>query len=763
MVDFIPGPMWIALGLVGTVEAGPAAAVAGLLAGEASKDYVSPFIIYSPATIFSNDIPAFDVNFINPDVKYKGGTLNFDSAKIVDGKLEGVEYKANGDGSEYEDDGKTIKGNTASHLRETIATWYVALRNIAIVGLLSVLLYIAIRIIISSTAGETAKYKSMIKDWLVAMCLLFVLHYIMAFILKSADMITDLFDDTVITTTAENGEQDDTLKMDAFMNNARTQAEYAMQEEDGEYEADKIARFGYAFIYAVLVWYTLIFTVKYLKRVIYVAFLTMISPLVALTYPIDKVKDGSAQAFNMWFKEYFYNVMIQPIDLILYAILITSAQSFAEDNLIYTIVALGFLMEAEKIVRSMFGFNKASGGVLSSAITGGAIFGSVAGLVQKGAGMLPGGKGSSGSSKSENGKVRFNDRQADSGATSNLGAFATGAAGGVRTLATSTGGASESSGDIHTPKDRATLDESREKINRMAKALNNSASSSSNDNRETELNSSNGISANIGDGTHPSASNGISANIGDGTHPSASNGNLTDAIRNRARNEGIRDPRVRKSIKGVSNVAGRFVNKDNAKKALKLAAMGIGAATLGTIGVAAGVASDNDKDVLTYGALGAGAGSFAASRLSNLSDSASSLASNVKDDFQQGYYGEDYEDKVLNPKLDKEWMKDRNVKQHFKQKYGDSYKDKMKDALQLRKAGITDQSDIDTAIKLMDKNQGLSVDQAANIMQFSKDISKADVMKDREKVVKAAKNFVNDDAQAEKITKLVEQRYKLRK
>lgn len=35
----------------------------------------------------------------------------------------------------------------------------------------------------------------------------------------------------------------------------------------------------------------------------------MIAPLVALTYPIDKVKDGKAQAFDMWFKEYTMNAI----------------------------------------------------------------------------------------------------------------------------------------------------------------------------------------------------------------------------------------------------------------------------------------------------------------------------------------------------------------------------------------------------------------------------------------------------------------------
>ena len=89
------------------------------------------------------------------------------------------------------------------------------------------------------------------------------------------------------------------------------------------------------------------------------AFLTMIAPLVALTYPIDKMNDGKAQAFNMWFKEYIFNLLIQPLHLILYMVLIGSAMTFASQNLIYAVVAIGFMTPAEKLMRKFFGFEKA--------------------------------------------------------------------------------------------------------------------------------------------------------------------------------------------------------------------------------------------------------------------------------------------------------------------------------------------------------------------------------------------------------------------
>ena len=77
----------------------------------------------------------------------------------------------------------------------------------------------------------------------------------------------------------------------------------------------------------------------------------MIAPLVALTYPLDRLGDGKSQAFNMWFKEYTMNAIIQPIHLILYTVFVSSAIQFTDGsgfNIIYALVAIGFMLPAEK-------------------------------------------------------------------------------------------------------------------------------------------------------------------------------------------------------------------------------------------------------------------------------------------------------------------------------------------------------------------------------------------------------------------------------
>ena len=137
-----------------------------------------------------------------------------------------------------------------------------------------------------------------------------------------------------------------------FMSQARIYAQKAHVEGKSE----DYSYIGFGLIYVVLTIYTVTFIFVYIRRLIYMIFLTLIAPLVALTYPIDKVKDGQAQAFNFWFKEYTYNLLMQPLHLLLYMILIGSAMKFAANNSLYVIVALGFMVPAEKLLKEMFGF-----------------------------------------------------------------------------------------------------------------------------------------------------------------------------------------------------------------------------------------------------------------------------------------------------------------------------------------------------------------------------------------------------------------------
>lgn len=314
-----------------------------------------PNIIYSPELIFSNLVPALDINFLNPD----------------DSRF--VQVDPTGD--------TPISTGTALH--EVVAAWYTAFRNIALVGLLSVLVYVGIRIVIGSSAGEKAQYRERLMDWLVALCLLFVMQYIMSFTINITEQITKIFsgsqsidvivEDTKVLQSADSSTQEDLNNNEnenidfSFTTNLMGYMRFLV------YSGDLLEKAAYLIIYLVLVVYTVMFTIIYLKRVLYMAFFTMIAPLVALTYPLDKLSDGKAQAFNLWLREYIFNALIQPMHLALYTMLMTSSMHLATTNPIYALVAIGFLFPAEKFLKKMFGFDKTETAGGAGSFAGGAM------------------------------------------------------------------------------------------------------------------------------------------------------------------------------------------------------------------------------------------------------------------------------------------------------------------------------------------------------------------------------------------------------
>ena len=311
-------------------------------------------------------------------VKYKyytvdGMSYDKDAIYVLDKPLEEILDEEAINNAQY----KTYE-SSSSILQKTISTWYKALRRLALVGLLSVIVYVGIRIILSSTsADKKAKYKQMIVDWVAAVCILYVLHFLMVFIIFTASEISTLF----VGQGYENiliglpkGTKVLERSIDANGNEHLSNTEIAYDEATGKqlwsasltgyirYQcgvADKLDKIAYCLIYVVLVIYTVMFTFIYLKRVLYMAFLTMIAPLIALTYPIDKIKDSKAQAFSLWLKEYIFNALLQPIHLIIYIMVISTAMSLVMDYPIYALVALGFMVPAEKFIRKMFGLEKA--------------------------------------------------------------------------------------------------------------------------------------------------------------------------------------------------------------------------------------------------------------------------------------------------------------------------------------------------------------------------------------------------------------------
>ena len=345
---------------------------------EKKKDLLIPSIKITPIEIFAGKVALLDANFFRSiDSEYKETMIGA------------------GDPKDSTDNGLSA----AANLKKTISSWYQALRLIAIVGLLSVLVYVAIRIVISATATDKAKYKERLMDWVIALCLVFFLHYIMVFTMTMVGEIQKLF-----VNNGSSSKNINNILVNIQDKDGNTQTyntdDYSDPAADAFSASPGVSSIGdlpaifptnltgynrilienenlwekltYLIMYLALTFYTLYFFFIYIKRVVILTFLTIIAPLVALTYPIDKIKDSKAQAFEFWLREYIVNAMLPVIHLILYTVLVSSALDLVTKSPLYAICVLAFIVPAEKMVKSMFGIKSETAPTLGG-FAGGAL------------------------------------------------------------------------------------------------------------------------------------------------------------------------------------------------------------------------------------------------------------------------------------------------------------------------------------------------------------------------------------------------------
>ena len=247
-------------------------------------------------------------------------------------------------------------------IRKNVAAWYYSLRNISAVILIAILMYVGLRMALSTIADEKARYSEMIVNWVISIALLFVLHFIIELVI--------ILNNQIVNILANNIDKSDPL--DKIYKNA--------------WSVGFVEGFGNAICYLVLVGMTLVFLLSYLKRMITVGFLIVIAPLVTITYSIDKMGDNKSQALDTWLKEFVYNILIQPFQCVTYIILAGSAMKILDNEtslaaMIVAIMMIVFIYESERIIRHIFHFEART---MAETVAQAALVGSTLGLFAKG-------------------------------------------------------------------------------------------------------------------------------------------------------------------------------------------------------------------------------------------------------------------------------------------------------------------------------------------------------------------------------------------
>lgn len=228
-------------------------------------------------------------------------------------------------------------GNGMDLIKENVSQWYYVMQVIALAIGLVTLIYIGIRMAISTVASDQAKYKKMLIGWVQSIALIFLLPYIM----RALNYLNEvLLDFACVIRDGIGGESFEKHIVEVIGGKI---------DETGGAELA-----AYAISYIILMFAEIKFLFLYLKRVFSVLFLTIIAPLISITYSIDKAGDGRAQAFSKWFEEYIVNMLVQPMQAFIYLVFVYSATEIAKAAPIVGIVFLFSLTRAEKIVRIIF-------------------------------------------------------------------------------------------------------------------------------------------------------------------------------------------------------------------------------------------------------------------------------------------------------------------------------------------------------------------------------------------------------------------------
>ncbi len=332
------------------------------------NSFVYSSIKISPESILKNEISFFDVDFFNANSN--NGTEDTKSITLT--------------------------------LRTIVSQVYNTVRDIALVAMLIVIIYVSIRMLLALSPKEKSRYKETAMNCIIGLILIAVMHFIMAGSVTLINMITNSIngldyivpadgisagDQGAIDSVANSGtvigeafgiegEKIWTELKDRDLDGVNTETEnktyivastfteqaryrlqkiYEISDEESDETVETWEHIGWAFVYIMLVILTVAFVWMYGKRVVYMAALIMLAPIVGVMYPINRVNGSRAHTLNLWLKEFIGTLAIQPLHLFLYTILIGGAMELAVGSPVYVIVAIMGLLFIENLLKDLLG------------------------------------------------------------------------------------------------------------------------------------------------------------------------------------------------------------------------------------------------------------------------------------------------------------------------------------------------------------------------------------------------------------------------
>ena len=234
--------------------------------------------------------------------------------------------------------------STLEGVRETVAKFYVILRNICATVMLAGLIFTGIQILLSANIPtKKTQYLMLLQDWLIGMALLIFSHIVMILIFEMTDALSES-----LTASIMSGRH---LKVTLLKNLLWS------------WEGATIVINMILYLYSI--WLVICFAVAYYKRFFWTCILVIFAPIMTVMYAFGQ---QTKQIYSNWLKEFILNAFVQPFHIIVYSVLLGIPATFVTEmnadnfnsipTLVYCLMAISMIRPAEKYLRRLFGMDK---------------------------------------------------------------------------------------------------------------------------------------------------------------------------------------------------------------------------------------------------------------------------------------------------------------------------------------------------------------------------------------------------------------------
>ena len=243
-------------------------------------------------------------------------------------------------------------------LRASFALTYYTVFMVAIGVTFIAGLVAAIMSIVTVLGAKKARYKELTVVWLKGIVLTLLTTTIIIAVIKFNGFIVNTIYDVLSKSAPQTV---------SIYQNVRERA----------YAFNPMVGFLGLAMYSMMVWYTLRFTVTYLRRLVYILFLSLLGTIIPIYGTFQTIIKGKSDVYTKWYKEFFINVLVQSLHALTFTVFATVMLKISDSmnnpflGIIFILIIYKYMLEFTKIIISMFGLERGSKGYLSKLVENG--------------------------------------------------------------------------------------------------------------------------------------------------------------------------------------------------------------------------------------------------------------------------------------------------------------------------------------------------------------------------------------------------------